>query len=177
VLLSTSKCSQTPLELRKVQSDSARAFSNVTDSTCRYGGAFRMLQDLTYRIGKFWSSWDLCADLGETSRLAETAAQPCERLREQWGPLSIAVENLVVYTHSSGYYMTTRHFILLYSSLLQSQDLLLHQMACIVTVSLYIYIDSIWPEMIVEHNHRGAWTCPLTQLRDAPLGCCCGKTM
>jgi len=55
VLLGTSRCSQTPLELSKVLSDSARAFSGAPESTCGYGGAFRMLRDLTYRILKFWS--------------------------------------------------------------------------------------------------------------------------
>jgi hypothetical protein len=56
VLLSTFRCSQTPLELSKVLSDSTRAFSSAPESTCSYGGAFRMLRDLTYRIVKFWSS-------------------------------------------------------------------------------------------------------------------------
>jgi hypothetical protein len=56
MLLSTSRCSQPPLELSNVLSDSARAFSGAPESTCTYGGAFRMLQDLTYRIVKFWSS-------------------------------------------------------------------------------------------------------------------------
>jgi len=86
VLLSTSGCSQTPLELSKVLSDSAREFSGAPGSTCSYGGAFRMLQDLTYRIVKFWSSSDLYAELRETSREAETAAQLCGRLQEQPRP-------------------------------------------------------------------------------------------
>ena len=78
-----------PLELSKVLSDSTRAFSSAPESTCSYGGAFRMLWDLTIRIVKFWSSWDLCAgpqetlrgaetfgaDLGETSRAAESSAR------------------------------------------------------------------------------------------------------
>jgi len=88
VLPSTSRCSQTALELRNVLSDSARAFSCAPESTCSYGGAFSMLRDLTYRIVKFWSCWDLCADLRETSRAAETAAQHCGRLgavfSQQW---------------------------------------------------------------------------------------------
>jgi len=56
VLVSTSRCSQAPLELCKVLSDSARAFSGAPESTCRYGDAFRTLRDLTIRIVKFWSS-------------------------------------------------------------------------------------------------------------------------
>jgi len=56
VLLSTSRCSQTPLEQSNVLSDSARAFSGAPESTCSCGGAFKMLRDLTYRIVKFRSS-------------------------------------------------------------------------------------------------------------------------
>ena len=88
VLLITSRCSQTPLELGKVVSDCARAISGALDSTRSYGGTIRILRDLTYRIVKFWSSGDLCADLQETSRAAKTAALHCGRLRavlsEQW---------------------------------------------------------------------------------------------
>jgi len=56
VLQTTSKYSQTPLELRKVLLHSARAFSGVPESTCSYGGGFRVPQDLTYRIVTFWGS-------------------------------------------------------------------------------------------------------------------------
>jgi len=48
----------------------------------------RMLWDLTERIVKFWSSWDLCPNLRETLRDAETATQYCGRLgavfSQQW---------------------------------------------------------------------------------------------
>jgi len=71
VLLCTSRRSQTPLELSNVLSDSARAFSGASESTWSYEGAFRMLQDLTYRIVKSWIFWDLSADLRETSRAAQ----------------------------------------------------------------------------------------------------------
>jgi len=87
VLPNTSRCSQTPQELSNVLWDSARAFSGALESTCSYGGAFRMPRDLTYRIVKFWSSWDLCADLRESSRGAETAMQVCGRLWEHCGRL------------------------------------------------------------------------------------------
>ena len=132
VLLSTSRCSQTPLELSNVLSDSARAFSGAPESTCSYGGAFRMLQDLTYRIVKFWSSWDVCTDLWETSRAAGTAVQLCGRLWEQLRTLHSTAGNLVPYSHSSGFYTTTSNFVLSYSSLLQSKDSLHHNMACII---------------------------------------------
>ena len=111
VLLGTSRCSQTPLELSKVLSDFARAFSGAHESTCSYGGAFRMLRDLTYRIVKFWSFWDLCADLWETSRAAETAAQLCGRLQERPRPLLSTAGDLVPFPHSSGSYITPRHFV------------------------------------------------------------------
>jgi len=83
LLPNTSRCLQTPLQLSKVLSDSARAFTGAHESTCSYGGAFRMLKDLTYRIVKFWSSWDLCADRRETSSEAEATAHHCRILWER----------------------------------------------------------------------------------------------
>jgi len=143
VLPSTSRCSQTTLELHNVLSDSATAFSDAPESTCSYGEAFRMLRDLTYRIVKFWSFWDICTDLQETSRAAETAAQLCRRLHEQRRPLHSTEGDLVLYTHSGGSYTTTRHFVLSYSSLLQSQDSRHHNIAHIISVAVYMYIRSI----------------------------------
>jgi len=75
VLLSTSRCFQGPLELWKELSDSARAFSSAPKFTCRYGGEFRILRDLTGSIVNFWSSGDL---------------------------LRRSVGDLVPYSHSSG---------------------------------------------------------------------------
>jgi len=80
VLLSTSRCFQASLELSKELSASARALSGGSESTCTYGGLFRMLRDLICRRATFWSSgdlqcrsvedfessWDLCAALQET---------------------------------------------------------------------------------------------------------------
>jgi len=177
VLPSASRCFQTPLELSKVFSDSARAFPGALESSCSYGDAFRMLQDLTYRIVKFWSSWDLCTDLWETLKQAETAAQLWRRLRKLPRPLQSTVGDLVLYTHSSGSYITTRHFVLSYSPLLQSQILLHHNMACTIWVSLYIYIESIWLQMVLEHTWRSTWTCPLSDIRDSPHGGRCGETL
>jgi len=67
VLLNNSICSQAPLKICKVLSDSAGAFSGAPESTCSYRGAVRMPRYLTYRIVTSWSSWDLCAGLQETS--------------------------------------------------------------------------------------------------------------
>jgi len=39
-----------------------------------------------------------------------------------------------------------------------------------LVLSIYIYIRSIWPQMVVEHNQRSTWARPLRELRDAPLG-------
>ena len=88
VLLSISRCSQTPLELSGVLSDCARALSSASENTCSYGGAFRMLRDLIYRTVKVWSFSDLCTDvreisgaaLRELSRAAASTAQHCRRL-------------------------------------------------------------------------------------------------
>src|SRR5882757_4488215 len=66
VLLSTSRCSQPPLELWKMLADCVRAFSRAPESTCSDEGAFRMLRDLTITRVKFWSCRDLCAGLRET---------------------------------------------------------------------------------------------------------------
>ena len=66
VLPSNYICSQASLELSKVLSDSARAFSGAPESTCSYGGVFRMPWDVTYTIVKYWSCRDLCAGLRET---------------------------------------------------------------------------------------------------------------
>jgi hypothetical protein len=54
---------QGPMELSIVLSDSERAFSGAPESSCSYGGAFKMLQDLTYRIVKFCCSWDSVSSL------------------------------------------------------------------------------------------------------------------
>jgi len=67
-------------------------------------------------------------------------------------------------------------FRLSYSSSLQSKDLLPHTMACIIEVSLSIYIQSIWPQMVVKHNWRSTWRRPIGEPRDAPVGGRCGKT-
>jgi len=50
VLLSTSRCSLATLEICKVLSDSARAFSGALESICSDGGEFRALEDLTLSI-------------------------------------------------------------------------------------------------------------------------------
>jgi len=129
-LPSTFRLSQTPLELSTVLSDSAKAFSGAPESICSYGGAFKMLRYLTYRIVKFCISWGLCTDLWETSREAETAVQNCGILRLWPRPLHCPAGDLMPYSHSFGCYITTRQFILWYSPLLQSHDSLHYNMAC-----------------------------------------------
>jgi len=78
VLQRTSRWSKPPLELCKVFSDSARAFSRASESTCSDGGAFRMLRNLNIRIVIFWSS---CAGPWLASRAAKTSVQD---LQETW---------------------------------------------------------------------------------------------
>jgi len=128
VLLSTSRCSQAPLELSKVLSYSARVFSGAPETTCTNGGAFRMLQWLTYRIVKFWSSWDRCAGLRETSWAAETSAQLSRRLG------TVFSQQLFFRFHNHN------AFCLSYLSLLQSQDSLPQNIPCIIYLSLSKYI-------------------------------------
>jgi len=43
------------MELINVLSDTERSFSGVPATTCRYGGAIKMLLELTYGIVKFQS--------------------------------------------------------------------------------------------------------------------------
>jgi len=49
-------------------------------------------------------------------------------------------------------------------------------MASIISVSLYIYIKSIWPQLVVDHKWGRTWRPPLGELRDAPRGGHCGET-
>jgi len=141
VLLSTSSCPQTPLDVSNVPSDSAWAFSCAPENTYSYGGAFKMLQHLTYRIAKVWGSKDCWAGLQETLRAAETSAQLCGRLGATfwlqwfWG------------------FNNHKAFCLLYSSLLQSQDSLGNHMAFIISKHL---------EMTIERTWRCTWR-PLSQ--------------
>jgi len=156
VLLSTSRCSQSPLQLSNVLSDSPRVFTGVRESTCSYGGALKRLQDLTYRIVKFWRCWDIWAGLRETTKEAETAGQLWGILQEQLRPLRSPAGDLLLFL--TAVVLTKPQGIL---SLLQSQVLLHHIMACIIQVSVYIYIRSIWPQIIFEHNRRSTWTRPI----------------
>jgi len=93
---------------------------------------WRCIQEDPSRIVKFRSSWDLCADLRKTSREGETAVQLCGVLRVGPRPLRSSAGAMIQYSHNSGSYISTRHFVLSYSSLLQSQDSLHHTMACII---------------------------------------------
>ena len=76
-------------------------------------GAFRMPQELTCRIVKFWSSRDLSGRLG-----------------------AIFWHQRFLWFHNH------KPFNLSYTSLLQSQDLLHHDMACIIYLNLSIYIHT-----------------------------------
>jgi len=125
VLPNISSCSQTPLELSNVLWDSARAFSGAPESTGSYGGAFGCYEIWLTELSNFGAP--------------ETSAQICGRLQEQLGPLRSSAgdfestaRDLKPYSRSSCDYISTRHFILSYSSLLRSQDLLHQNMACII---------------------------------------------
>jgi hypothetical protein len=103
-----------PVELSSVRSESTGAFLGASEITCSYWGAFRMLQNVTCRIVKFWSSCDLHTYLQETSRAADSALQLCGRLPKQPRPLRFTAGELVPYSHGSGSYITTRHVVLSY---------------------------------------------------------------
>jgi len=81
--------------------------------TCSYGWAFRMLQNLTYRILKFWNRWNLGADPQETTGVAETSAQVSRRLREKLRHLHSSAGDLVPHSYSKSFWssITTRHFV------------------------------------------------------------------
>jgi len=70
-----------------VLSDSARAFSGDPESTCSYGGVFRMLRDFTIGMVKLWSCCDLCTGLQKTLEAAVTSAKA---VRELWGHILTA---------------------------------------------------------------------------------------
>jgi len=135
VVLIRSRCSQTFLELSKVLSDSASAYAATPESTCSDGGAFRMLRYLTDRIVKFWSCWDLCTDLGRTSREAETTVLLCGWPLEQPIPLRRTAGHLVLYPPSRGCYITTRHFFFVTVTMIRY--IIIWHALC---KSLYIYI-------------------------------------
>jgi len=103
VCLSTSRCSQAPLELRKVLWDSTREFSGAPS-----------------KIVKFSSCWDICEGLQETSRASETSVQLCGRLD------AVFLQRWLLEFHNH------EAFRLSYSCLLQSHDSLHSNMACII---------------------------------------------
>jgi len=88
-----------------------------------------MLQDWTVTVVKFWSYGNVCAELQETLKKAETAVQLCGTLRQLLRPLRSSARDMMPYSHSSGSYITTRQSVLSYSSLLQSHDSVHHTMA------------------------------------------------
>jgi len=68
-------------------------------------------------------------------------------------------------------------FGLSYSALLQSPDLLHHNIPCIIKVSLYMYTRSIWLQMVLEFNLRSTWRHQLWELWNALGGRCGGKLL
>jgi hypothetical protein len=146
VLLTTSRCSKTPMERSKVPSDSARAFSCAPESTWTDGSTFRMLWALTSRTVKLWSSWNHWADLWETSRIAETPAQLCRIHREQPRHLRSSARNLVPYDHRSGCYITTRHCSLVYLSVTVTRVATSHYGMHHLSLSMYIHMGKLAAE-------------------------------
>jgi len=111
------------------------------------------LRPLCRSAENFESSWDRCGDHCGSS-----------------------AGDLVPYSHSIDSYgsITTRPFVyhirLCYS----------HRIFCIIIwhalfKSLYIYIRSIWPQMVVKHNRWSTGRRPWRDLRDAPVAGRCGE--
>jgi hypothetical protein len=90
---------------------------------------WRSIQDTPLRRVKFWSSWDLCADLWDNSRQADASVELCGMLQEVPKPPCSSEGDFMLCSRSIGSDINTMHFILAYSSLLQSHDLLYHNMA------------------------------------------------
>jgi len=88
-----------------------------------------------------------------------------------------STRDLVPYSHSRGSEKTTRHFILSYLFLFYSQDSLHHNMVCGINISQSIYMLSIWPQMVVQHNRKSNWLSPVRELKNVPLGGLYGETM
>jgi len=153
-LTSASKYFQTLPDPPGDKQSALRLRRSIVRCSWKHLQLWRCIGGAPSRIVKFRSSWDLCTDLRETLREAETSAQLCGILRQWPRPLRSSVGCLMPYSHSSGSYITTRHFVLSYSSVLQSQDSLHLNKACMIQVSLYIFIQSIWPQMVLEHNRR-----------------------
>jgi len=131
-LSSASKYLQTLPDPTGAKQSALRLCKSILGCSWKHPQLWRCIQDALSRIIKFWSAWDHCANLRETSREAGTAAQLCGTIRERPRPLRSSAGDLMPYSHSSGSYITTRHFVLSYSSLLQSQDSLHHNMACTI---------------------------------------------
>jgi len=105
---------------------------------------WRCIQDatrLTIRIVIFWSCWDPCAGVRKTSRAAKMSAQVYRRLQEHLRPPHRLHGKLGARFSQQWFlgFHNNKACCLLYPSLLQSQDSLHHNMACIIWVSLYIH--------------------------------------
>jgi len=134
-----------------------------------------MLRDLTERIFKFWSCWVLCTAGQEATWEYKTVVQLCGIHLEQLTSLHSFVGDLVLHFHCSGSYLSTRHLILSY--LCVSVTLFATSQYGMHCLPLYIFIQSVRLQMVLEHNRRSTWTRSLRVLRHAPLGGHCGETM
>jgi hypothetical protein len=102
VLQSTSRRFETLLELSKVLSDSARVLSGALESTCSYGGAFRMVQDMMYRrvkLGSLETSGQICRRLREQPSAQRMPAGDYERSGNRWAS---SAGDFVPYSNSTG---------------------------------------------------------------------------
>jgi hypothetical protein len=89
---------------------------------------------LTIKIVQLWRFWDFCADLQETWRVAETSAQVCGRLPEPLRSLHKLCGRLGVIFSTQWFleFHNDKAYCLSYLSLSQTNDLLRHDMTCII---------------------------------------------
>jgi len=164
VLLSHSRHSPAPPELRYVPSDVVWEFSCVPDSTCSYGGTSKILQYITYRIVTFCSSQDLCTGPLETLCAAETLAH---------STTGDFYDGVVFPTRWFFVLHSHKPLCLSYSSMLQSlDDWHHHNMECIIYLNLSICIQTVRlaADGIRELNWSSTWRCWSNNPIDAPGG-------
>ena len=121
--------------------------------------------------------WEHLEVLGSTGEVARSVWEDCVLLLDLFTFCWCTEAKCKSVRKPHGEFHKHKAFLISCSSLLPSQDSLPHYMACNIEVSLYIYIRSIWPQMVDEHNRRSTWRRPLRAPRDVPLGGHCGDKM
>jgi len=160
--------------------------ANLPDTPVPFTSASKYFQMLpgppgafvsTHRLCKsilrsFWTLMQLWMCILNTTRFDYYDSQMLERVIPPRSSVGDSVPN---FPHSRSYdsIRTGTSSIL---SLLQSKDSLPHNMACIISLSLYVQIWSIWPQMVVEYTRKSTLWRLLREPSDQTLGSRCGET-